>query len=66
MKRKENAVSQEDKLKNKTEETVGRVKEDAGRAAGDRELEREGRAERTKGSLKQAGEKVKDAFRKDR
>jgi uncharacterized protein YjbJ (UPF0337 family) len=59
-------VSQEDKLKNKTEETVGRVKEDAGRATGDRELEREGRGERTKGSLKQAGEKVKDAFRKDR
>lgn len=59
-------MSQEDKLKNKTEETVGRVKEDAGRATGDRELEREGRAERTKGSLKQAGEKVKDAFRKDR
>lgn len=59
-------MSQEDKLKNKTEETVGRVKEDAGRATGDRELEREGRADRTKGSLKQAGEKVKDAFRKDR
>lgn len=59
-------MSQEDKLKNKTEETVGRVKEDAGRATGDRELEREGRAERTKGSLKQAGEKVKDAVRKDR
>jgi uncharacterized protein YjbJ (UPF0337 family) len=59
-------VSQEDKLKNKTEETVGRVKEDAGRATGDRELEREGRSERAKGSLKQAGEKVKDAFRKDR
>ena len=59
-------MSQEDKLKNKTEETVGRVKEDAGRATGDRELEREGRSERAKGSLKQAGEKVKDAFRKDR
>lgn len=59
-------MSQGDKLKNKTEETVGRVKEDAGRATGDRELEREGRADRTKGSLKQAGEKVKDAFRKDR
>ena len=31
------------------------------RATGDRDLEAEGRADRTEGSVKQAGEKLKDA-----
>ena len=39
------------------------VKEAAGRVTGDERLEAEGRADKTKANLKQAGEKVKDAFR---
>ena len=31
----------------------------------DEEMEREGRTDQTKSNLKQAGEKVKDAFNKD-
>jgi uncharacterized protein YjbJ (UPF0337 family) len=56
-------MSEVDKLKNKGQEVKGNVKEGAGRASGDRDLEAEGRADQSKGNLKQAGEKVKDAFR---
>ena len=41
----------------------GRVKEAAGDLTGDRELQAEGQKDQTAGSLKQAGEKVKDAFK---
>ena len=50
-----------DKMRNKSLETKGKLKESAGRATGDRDLEAEGRADRTEGSVKQAGEKLKDA-----
>lgn len=53
----------DDKLSNTAEEWGGKVKEGAGRATGDRDLEAEGKGDRTKANLKQAGEKVKDAFR---
>ena len=53
----------EDKAANKAEELKGQAKEKVGQATGDRDLEAEGRTDRTKGNLKQAGEKVKDAFR---
>jgi uncharacterized protein YjbJ (UPF0337 family) len=52
-----------DKVRNKAQETKGKVKESAGRATGDRDLEAEGRADRTEGSVKQAGEKLKDAVK---
>jgi len=52
-----------DKAKNKTEEVGGVAKEHAGRATGDDRLESEGQADQVKGNLKQAGEKVKDAFK---
>ena len=52
-----------DKAKNKVQEAEGRTKEVAGAATQDRSLEAEGKAEQVKGSLKQAGEKVKDALR---
>jgi uncharacterized protein YjbJ (UPF0337 family) len=52
-----------DKAKNKAEELQGQGKETVGRATDDHDLEAEGKADQTKGSLKQAGEKVKDAFR---
>ena len=52
-----------DKAKNKAEELQGQGKAEVGRATGDRDLEKKGKAEQAKGSLKQAGEKVKDALR---
>ena len=52
-----------DKAKNKAEEVQGRGKEAAGRATDDDELKAEGKADQTKGNLKQAGEKVKDTFK---
>ena len=61
--REEVAMSEVDKLKNKGEELKGNVKEGAGRASGDKDLEAEGQADQSKGNLKQAGEKVKDAFK---
>ena len=51
------------KARNKAQELKGQVKEATGRAGGDPQLEGEGRADQTKANLKQAGEKVKDAFR---
>lgn len=53
----------DDKIDNKSEELAGKVKEGAGRATDDERLEAEGRGEQTTANLKQAGEKVKDAFR---
>jgi uncharacterized protein YjbJ (UPF0337 family) len=56
-------VSERDKARNKGQELKGRAKETAGRATDDESLEAEGRADRSKGSMKQAGEKAKDAIR---
>ncbi|MDR6988319.1 uncharacterized protein YjbJ (UPF0337 family) [Paenarthrobacter nitroguajacolicus] len=50
-----------DKIKNSTEEAVGKVKEKAGQTSGDRDLQAEGLAEQSKANLKQSGEKIKDA-----
>jgi uncharacterized protein YjbJ (UPF0337 family) len=55
----------DDKLRNKKDETKGAAKEHLGRATDDEHMEREGRTEQTVSNLKQAGEKVKDAFRKE-
>jgi len=57
-------MATEDKARNKGEEAKGKIKEKAGRATGDRELERKGRQDQSKSKLKQAGEKVKDAIKK--
>jgi uncharacterized protein YjbJ (UPF0337 family) len=57
-------MSGTDKAKNKVEEIAGKAKETLGRATGDTSTENEGKADQTKSSLKDAGEKVKDAFRK--
>ena len=53
----------DDKFENKAEELRGKAKEKVGRATDDEELEAQGRADQGKANLKQAGEKVKDAFR---
>jgi uncharacterized protein YjbJ (UPF0337 family) len=52
-----------DKVHNKARELRGRVKRNAGEVTGDRRLQEEGRAEELGGHLRQAGEKIKDAFR---
>ncbi|MEA2477110.1 MAG: hypothetical protein QOF16_979 [Actinomycetota bacterium] len=54
-------MSTEDKISNKAEELGGKIKEGAGRATGDRDLEAEGKVDQASGNVKQAGEKVKDA-----
>ncbi|CAL9405279.1 hypothetical protein SUDANB95_01537 [Actinosynnema sp. ALI-1.44] len=53
----------DDKLNNKAEEMKGRAKEALGDATDNEQWQAEGKAERAKGALKEAGEKVKDAFR---
>jgi uncharacterized protein YjbJ (UPF0337 family) len=53
-----------DKAKNKIEGAAGKAKETLGRATGDRDTEDEGRADQSKADLKDAGEKVKDAFKR--
>ena len=52
-----------DKARVKAQELRGRIKRIAGEVTGDRRLEAEGRTDEVMGNLKQAGEKVKDAFR---
>jgi uncharacterized protein YjbJ (UPF0337 family) len=55
--------SARNKARNTAQKVKGQFKEAAGRVTGDERLETEGRADKTKANLKQAGEKVKDAFR---
>jgi uncharacterized protein YjbJ (UPF0337 family) len=54
-------MAEMDKAKNAAEQVKGRAKQVAGAATGDDSLEAEGHADETKGSVKQAGEKLKDA-----
>ena len=58
------AMSTGDKFDDKAEELKGKAKEGVGRATDDPALETEGKADQVKGDLKQAGEKVKDAFKR--
>jgi uncharacterized protein YjbJ (UPF0337 family) len=57
-------VSKKDKAKNMGQIAKGKVKEAVGKSTGDLQLEAEGNAVQMTGIVKQAGEKVKDAFRK--
>jgi uncharacterized protein YjbJ (UPF0337 family) len=57
-------MSTVDKAKNKVQEAKGHVEEAAGEATNDRSLQARGKGNKTSGNLKQAGEKVKDAFKK--
>jgi len=52
----------EDKTGNKADELKGKAKEAAGNVTGDDELKSEGKGDQVKGNIKQAGEKIKDAF----
>ncbi|SEL26496.1 CsbD family protein [Streptacidiphilus jiangxiensis] len=51
------------KAAHKAEAVKGGAKKAVGRATGDRALEAEGRGDQIKGDAKQAGAKVKDAFK---
>lgn len=51
-----------DKAKHAAEDAAGHVKEGVGKATGNEDLEREGRVDQAKADVKQAGDKVKDAF----
>ena len=52
-----------DKLGNKIDDVAGKAKEATGKATDDEKLENEGRADQAKSDVKQAAEKVKDAFK---
>ncbi|MFN0281169.1 MAG: CsbD family protein [Kineosporiaceae bacterium] len=56
-------MSTDDKFANKADDLAGKAKEGVGRATGDEELQAEGKSDQAKSDLKQAGEKVKDAFK---
>jgi len=51
-----------DKAKDKLQEAKGKAKEAVGEASGNSDLKNKGKSDQTKGNLKQAGEKVKDAL----
>jgi uncharacterized protein YjbJ (UPF0337 family) len=53
-----------DKAKNSAEQTKGKLKEAAGALTGNDKLRAEGKTDQKKADLKQASQKVKDAFGK--
>jgi uncharacterized protein YjbJ (UPF0337 family) len=53
----------DDKIRNESEDVAGKVKEAAGKVTDDERLEAEGKGDQFSSDMKQAGEKVKDAFR---
>ena len=52
-----------DKLENTKDDLMGKGKEAAGKVTDNERLEAEGRADQSTADVKQAGEKVKDAFK---
>ncbi|MFI7701162.1 CsbD family protein [Nonomuraea sp. NPDC049480] len=57
-------MARKDKAKGKAEEARGVAKERLGDVTGNESLQAKGKAEKAKAALRQAKEKVKDAFRK--
>ena len=56
-------MSATDKIKNTVDDVAGKAKEALGHLTGDKSTENEGRTDQAKSDLKDAGEKVKDAFK---
>jgi len=56
-------VGAEDKASNKIDDLGGKAKEGLGKLTGDKSTENEGKVDQAKSSLKDAGEKIKDAFK---
>ncbi|MDQ1392710.1 MAG: hypothetical protein QOF30_1687 [Acidimicrobiaceae bacterium] len=55
-----------DKARNRAQRAKGKIKEVAGKVTGNDKLRATGQADQIKGNLKQAGEKIKDAFKDGR
>jgi uncharacterized protein YjbJ (UPF0337 family) len=53
----------EDKASNKIDDVGGKAKEALGKVTGDKDTEDKGKVDQAKSSLKDPGEKVKDAFK---
>jgi uncharacterized protein YjbJ (UPF0337 family) len=61
--KKENIMGVVDKAKNAAQDAKGKAKEAAGKSTDNDRLETEGKADQSKADVKNAGEKVKDAFK---
>jgi uncharacterized protein YjbJ (UPF0337 family) len=57
-------MSAADKIKNTADDLIGKGKEAVGKATDNDRLVAEGKADQAKASVKQAGENIKDAFKK--
>jgi len=62
-KKRENIMGVVDKAKNAAQDAKGKAKEAAGKSTDNDRLETEGKADQSKADVKNAGEKVKDAFK---
>jgi uncharacterized protein YjbJ (UPF0337 family) len=60
----EDDMGNDDKIANKGEGLLGKAKESLGDATDNKDLQAEGKGDQSKADLKDAGEKVKDAFKK--
>ncbi|WP_405138007.1 hypothetical protein [Nocardia sp. NBC_01388] len=58
-------MSASDKARNRAGKLAGLAREKRGQLIGDEDQEQEGKAEKAKADLEDAGEKIKDAFRMD-
>ena len=56
-------MSGTDKVKNTVQDVRGKTKQAVGKVTGNTSKEAEGRADQAKSDVKNAGEKVKDAFK---
>ena len=56
-------MSTQHKAKNTAEKVAGKVKEYLGKMTGNESAQAQGRTDQAAGDLKNAGEKVKDAFK---
>lgn len=54
----------DDKIKNTAQDVKGEVKEHVGSMTNNEDMEADGKADQAKSDLKDAGENVKDAFKK--
>lgn len=55
----------DDRIENAAEKTGGKIKEGFGHATGNERLEAEGHVDQAKADVKDAGEDIKDRFRRD-
>ena len=57
-------MGHDDKIDNKAQEMTGKDKKNVGDATDNKDLQAEGKKDQAAGDIKQAGEKVKDAFKR--